>query len=116
MSKKKNKRKPMNKSLRTLLLAWATVIVYELFFINTKFGLENFFDENSVLYTIFITVPLVAALAFLGAFVVASHTKEIKDTWKKTPEKIIDELKLLGLGILFFFFIWGIYIIFNKPL
>ena len=87
----------------------------ECIFMNTKFGLNNYINEDSLLYILMILVPMLAVIAFLGAFVVASHYKEITDTWKNKPEKIIDELKLLGIGALFFLFLTVMYIIIYKP-
>ncbi|MBR1943552.1 hypothetical protein IJ843_07440 [bacterium] len=98
-----------NKYLILLIITWCVVLGYEFIFMSTKFGLENFFDENSALYTILITVPLVFVFAFLITWIVIAHINEIKNTWKETPEKIIDELKLLGIGALFFLFLCIIY-------
>ena len=103
----------MKKYLKIFLITWGVVIIYEFLFMNTKFGLSNYISENSLLYTLMITVPIIAVLAFLGAFIVASHYKEITDTWKNNPEKIIDELKLIGIGLLFFISIWVIYSMFH---
>jgi len=103
----------MKKYLKIFLITWGVVIIYEFLFMNTKFGLSNYISENSLLYTLIITVPIIAVLAFCGAFIVASHYKEITDTWKNNPEKIIDELKLIGIGLLFFISIWVIYSMFH---
>ena len=84
---------------------------------NTKFGLSNFINENSAIYTIMIAAPMIAGFAFLGAFIFASHYKEISDTWKNNPEKIKDELKLLCIGAMFFLFLCIIYYMLNfKPM
>ncbi|MBR2525793.1 hypothetical protein IKE67_04950 [bacterium] len=107
-------KKPMNKYLKIFLTTWGILILYEILFMNTKFGLNNFISEDSLLYTLMILIPMIAIIAFFGAFIVASHYKEIKDTWENKPEKIIDELKLLGIGLLFFIFIWVIYFIFHN--
>ena len=104
----------MNKYLKIFLITWGVVIIYEILFMNTKFGLSNYISEESLLYTLMIIVPMISVLAFLGAFIVASHYKEITDTWKNNPEKIIDELKLIGIGLLFFISIWVIYSIFHR--
>jgi len=109
-------KKKLNKYLKIFLICWVLVVIYEVYFMNTKFGLSNFINEDSTLYLIMIITPMIVIAAFGGAFVIASHYKEITDTWKNNPEKIIDELKLLGLGVLFFFFIWGMYIVFSKQL
>ncbi len=82
---------------------------------NTKFGLSNFINENSAIYTIMITAPMILGIAFLGAFIFASHYKEISDTWKNNPKKIKDEFKLLGIGLLFFLFLTVIYVIIYRP-
>lgn len=103
----------MKKYLKIFLITWGVVIIYEFLFMNTKFGLSNYISENSLLYTLMIIVPMISVLAFLGAFIVASHYKEITDTWKNNPEKIIDELKLIGIGLLFFISIWVIYSMFH---
>ena len=102
------------KYLKILIIAWLLLIIYEIFFMNTKFGLSNFINENSIIYNIMITAPIIALIAFLGAFIFASNYKEITDTWKNKPEQILDELKLLGIGILFFIFITIIYMLFFK--
>ena len=104
----------MNKYLKIFLITWGVVIIYEILFMNTKFGLSNYISEESLLYTLMIIVTMISVLAFLGAFIVASHYKEITDTWKNNPEKIIDELKLIGIGLLFFISIWVIYSIFHR--
>ena len=103
----------MKKYLKIFLITWGVVIIYEILFMNTKFGLSNYISEESLLYTLMIIVPMISVLAFLGAFIVASHYKEITDTWKNNPEKIIDELKLIGIGLLFFISIWVIYSMFH---
>ena len=104
----------MKKYLKIFLITWGVVIIYEILFMNTKFGLSNYISEESLLYTLMIIVPMISVLAFLGAFIVASHYKEITDTWKNNPKKIIDELKLIGIGLLFFISIWVIYSIFHR--
>lgn len=104
----------MKKYLKTFFIAWGIVIFYEILFMNTKFGLSNYTNENSLLYILIITVPMIGFIAFLGAFIVASHYKEITDTWKNNPEKILDELKLLGIGALFFTLICICCIIFHN--
>lgn len=109
----KNK-KTLNKFLKISLIAWGLLIFYEFLFMNTKYGLSNYIDENSPLYTVVILTPMIGFIAFLAAFVVASHYKEITDTWKNNPDKIIDELKLIALGILFFAFLCLMYLIFHK--
>lgn len=103
------------KFIKIFLILWLLLIIYEFFFMNTKFGLNKYISEDSILYILIITVPLIALCAFLGAFIFASHYKEISDTWKNKPEQIIDELKLIGIGILFFLFITVVYIIIYKP-
>ena len=103
----------MKKYLKIFLITWGVVIIYEILFMNTKFGLSNYISEESLLYTLMIIVPMISVLAFLGAFIVASHYKEITYTWKNNPEKIIDELKLIGIGLLFFISIWVIYSMFH---
>ena len=102
----------MKKYLKTFFIAWGIVIFYEILFMNTKFGLSNFINEDSLLYIIMIMAPMIVIIAFWGAFIIASHYKEITNTWKNKPEKIIDELKLLGIGILFFILILVIYVVF----
>lgn len=103
------------KFIKIFLILWLLLIIYEFFFMNTKFGLNKYISEDSMLYIIIIIAPLIAIIAFLGAFIIASHYKEISDTWKNKPEQIIDELKLIGIGILFFIFITVMYIIIYKP-
>lgn len=103
------------KCIKMFFILWGIVILYELIFMNTKFGLNNYINEDSLLYILMIIAPMLAVTAFLGAFVVASHYKEISDTWKNKPEQIIDELKLLGIGALFFLFLTVMYIIIYKP-
>lgn len=111
----KNTKKNMNKYLKIVLIIWLLIIIYEFIFMNTKFALSNYINEDSLFYILIVLVPMIAITAFLGAFVVASHYKEISDTWKSKPEKIIDELKLLGIGALFFLFITIMYIIIKRP-
>ncbi len=102
------------KCLKMFFILWGIVILYEFIFMNTKFGLNNYIKEDSLLYILMILAPMLAVTAFLGAFVVASHYKEISDTWEKNPEKIIDELKLLGIGLLFFVIIFFLYLCLYK--
>lgn len=110
------KQKPKkNNFIKIFFILWGIIFLYEFIFMNTKFGLNNYINEDSLFYIIMILVPILAGTAFLGAFVVASHYKEIADTWKNNPEKIIDELKLLGIGTLFFLFITVMYIIIKRP-
>lgn len=103
------------KYIKIFFILWVIIILYEFIFMNTKFGLSNYINEDSLVYIILVLAPMISITAFLGAFVVASHYKEITDTWKNKPEKIIDELKLLGIGALFFLFITVMYIIIKKP-
>ncbi len=99
------------------LIIWVLVIIYEVCFMNTKFGLNNFINEDSTLYLIIILAPMVIFTTFLGAFILSSNYKEITYTWKNNPKKIKDELKLLFIGAIFFLFLCIIYYVLNfKPM
>lgn len=105
-----------NKYIKFFLFLWLVAIIYEIIFMSTKFGLENFFYENSILYIAFISIPLVFLLAFLTAWIIAAHFSEIKNacSTENGRAKLRDEFKLLGIGVIFFIIIAIGYLITYK--
>ena len=64
--------------IRIFLIIWFIVIGYGYLFAGTKFGLENFLDEDSVLYIDLITMPYIFLLSFLITGIIIANTAKIK--------------------------------------
>jgi len=74
------------------------------------------FNENSIFYTAFLTIPLVFIFAFFITWIIIAHIVEIKNTCstKEGRAKLLDEFNLLAIGVGFFIIITIVYFIIYK--